>query len=180
METDRAAVTAYDLDTLNPRWRFAQGASDAVSNGPAARACGVVMCFFDGTGTVGLDPGSGTVRWRAAGWIDFAPMTGGNRLLADSADHGWHVLIDSTTGKIVAALGAGTVVWDDTQSAPTYYLRAIAPSGRRVAVSRINLRTGELQLRGIVAAVGFPGCTSAGETLVCGTTDGRLAVTAVG
>jgi outer membrane protein assembly factor BamB len=179
METNRAVAAAYDLDTLTMRWRFAQGASDDVP-AMAARACGIVLCFHDGVSTVGLDLDSGAARWRAGGWIDPVPVAGENRLLADSFDHAWHALIDSVTGRIVAELGAGTPVWDSTGSVPTYYLRAVAPSGRRVAVSRINLRTGELQVRGMVGAVGFPGCTAVGVTLVCGTADGRLAVTAVG
>jgi hypothetical protein len=60
---------------------------------------------------------------------------------------------------------------------PRFYLR---PLGRRVSVSRINVRSGGLQTRGMVAAVGSAGCTAGGDTLVCGTTDGRLTATVVG
>jgi hypothetical protein len=177
METDRAAVTGYDLGTLKPRWHFAQTASDDVVTGPAAYACGVVLCFIDGTATVGLDRLAGTVRWRAGGWIDAEPTIAADRLMAESPDHAWHVLIDSVSGRIVGDLGVGTAVWDGDRTVPRFYLR---PLGRRVSVSRINVRSGELQTRGMVAAAGSAGCTAGGDTLVCGTTDGRLTATVVG
>lgn len=179
METDRAAVTAYDLDTLHARWRFAQSATDMPPNGPAGRACGVVVCFLDGSETVALDPATGTVRWRAAGWLDPAPTIDESRLLAAGADGTWHALIDSATGRVAGALGEGSAVWDPYHLTPVYYLRAVAHS-HHVAVSRIDLRTGLLHFRGMVAEVGPAGCTAAERKLVCGTTDGQLAVTAVG
>jgi outer membrane protein assembly factor BamB len=180
LETDRAVVTAYDLDTLRQRWRYAQSATDKIVTGPAARACGVVLCFTDGSATVGLDPGTGTVRWRAAGFVDAVPVTGQNRALVDSADHGRYALIDTVTGTVMVSLGAGTAVRDAIRSVPAYYLRPIPPDGRRVTAGRIDLATGGLQWRGIVDAVGPQGCTAVAETLICGTEDGRLTVTDVG
>jgi outer membrane protein assembly factor BamB len=180
METDRAVVTAYDLGTLRQRWRYAQSATDEIVTGPAARACGVVLCFADGTGTVGLDPGTGTIRWRAAGFVDAAPVAGQNRMLADSGDGGRYALLDTATGTVVVSLGAGIAVRDAVRFVPAYYLRPVAPDGRRVAVSRIDLATGGLQLRGMVEAVGPQGCTAVADTLICGTKDGRLTVTDVG
>ncbi|MFI7545062.1 PQQ-binding-like beta-propeller repeat protein [Actinoplanes sp. NPDC049599] len=180
LETDRAVVTAYDLDTLRQRWRYAQSATDKIVTGPAARACGVVLCFTDGSATVGLDPGTGTVRWRAAGFVDAVPVTGQNRALVDSADHGRYALIDTVTGTVMVSLGAGTAVRDAIRSVPAYYLRPIPPDGSRVTAGRIDLATGGLQWRGIVDAVGPQGCTAVAETLICGTEDGRLTVTDVG
>ncbi|GIE47007.1 hypothetical protein Ani05nite_05410 [Amorphoplanes nipponensis] len=180
LEADRAVVTAYDLDTLRQRWRYGQSATDEIVTGPAARACGVVLCFADGTTTVGLDPGTGTVRWRAAGLVNAVPVTGQNRVLADSGDTGSSALIDPTTGTVVASLGAGTAVRDAVRAVPAYYLRPAAPDGRRVAAGRIDLATGGWQLRGIIGAVGPQGCTAVADTLVCGTKDGRLTVTDVG
>ena len=84
MGTGGDAVTAYDLDPPAPRWRFA-GAPERPPAGPVATACGVVICFRDGAGTVGLDPGTGAVRWRADGWTDPAPTSDRRRLLATSA-----------------------------------------------------------------------------------------------
>jgi hypothetical protein len=55
----------------------------------------------------------------------------------------------------------------------------VTPHGR-TSVSRINPRTGEIQLRGMIDGVDFPGCGVAGDRLICGTADGRLAVTAAG
>jgi outer membrane protein assembly factor BamB len=180
METDRAVVTAYDLDTLQQRWRYAQSATDEIVTGPAARACGVVLCFADGTGTVGLEPATGTIRWRATGFVDAVPVTGLNRMLADGGDRGRYALIDTATGAVVVSLGAGTTVRDAVRSVPAYYLRPVAPDGRRVAVGRIDLVTGGLQLRGLADAVGPQGCTAVADTLICGTRDGRLTVTDVG
>ncbi|GAA3923461.1 outer membrane protein assembly factor BamB family protein [Actinoplanes auranticolor] len=180
METDRAVVTAYDLDTLQQRWRYGQSATDEIVTGPAARACGVVLCFADGTATVGLNPGTGTVRWRAAGFVDAVPVTGQNRVLADNGDQGRYALIDAATGTVVVSLGVGTAVRDAVRSVPAYYLRPVAPDGRRVAAGRIDLTTGGLQLRGIVEAVGPQGCTAVADNLICGTNDGRLTVTDVG
>lgn len=180
MEADRAVVTAYDLDTLRERWRYAQSATDEIVTGPAARACGIVLCFADGTATVGLDPDTGTARWRAAGFVDAVPVTGQNRVLARRGDLGGYALIDTATGTVVLSLGTGTAVRDALRSVPGYYLRPVAPDGRRVAAGRIDLATGGLQLRGIVEAAGPQGCTAVTDTLICGTTDGRLTVTDVG
>ncbi|MET3430496.1 outer membrane protein assembly factor BamB [Actinoplanes tereljensis] len=180
METDRAVVTGYDLGTLDPRWRFAQASSDALPEGPAARTCGVVICFRDGTSTVGLDPGSATVRWRVAGWVDATRTADRSRLLADSPDREWHALIDSATGRIVAELGAGTAVWNYEHSTPTYYLRVLGSAEPGVLASRLNLQTGRLEPRGVLGEVGFPGCIAVGDHLICGTTDGHLAVTDLG
>jgi hypothetical protein len=80
----------------------------------------------------------------------------------------------------VLSLGAGTAVRNAGGSVPGYYLRPVAPDGRRVAADRIDLATGGLQLRGIVEAVGPQGCTAVADTLICGTKDGRLTVTDVG
>jgi outer membrane protein assembly factor BamB len=101
LETGRAVVTAYDLDTLRQRWRYAQSTTDEIVTGPAARACGVVLCFTDGPATVGLDPGTGTVRWRAAGFVDAVPAyhlrpvaPDGSRVAAgrvDLASGGWQL-----------------------------------------------------------------------------------------
>ncbi len=180
MEGDRAVVTAYDLDTLRQRWRYTQSASDEIVTGPAARACGVVLCFADGTATIGLDPATGTIRWRAADFVDAVPVTGQNRVLADSAGDGRYALIDTATGTVVVSLGAGTVVRDAVRSVPAYHLHPIAPSGRRVAVGRIDLATGGLQVRGILGAAGPQGCTAVAHTLICVMRDGRLTVTDVG
>jgi outer membrane protein assembly factor BamB len=179
MEKDRAVVTAYDLDTLQQRWRHGQAAIHEIVTGPAARACGVVLCFADGNTTVGLDPGTGTVRWRAAGFVGAVPVAGLNRVLADSGDPGRSALIDAATGTVVVSLGAGTAVRDAVRSVPAYYLRPVARDGRRVAAGRIDLATGGLQPRGIVEAVGPQGCTAVADTLICGTKDGRLTVTDV-
>jgi outer membrane protein assembly factor BamB len=178
--TDRAVVKAYDLDTLKLRWMYAQTASDDVPSGPAAHACGLVMCFLDGTGTVGLESATGRVRWRASGWIDPAPVTGANRLLADSPDHAWYGLLDSSTGRVVATLGAGAPVWDRTGSTPAYYLHVVAPSDPRTAVSRIDPGTGTLALRGMIGPVDVRRCTAAGSAVVCVTADGRLSDTTLG
>ncbi|MFF5291070.1 outer membrane protein assembly factor BamB family protein [Paractinoplanes globisporus] len=178
-ETDRAMVVAYDLDTLALRWRFAQASSFVLPTRPAANACGIVICFRDGTSTLGLDPGNGTVRWRAGGWIDVVPTSDRRRLLADSPDHASHALIDSRDGRVVADLGAGTPVWDYRHAEPVYYLRAVDPAGSGFEVSRIHLRTGELEPRGLLSHVGYPGCTADNDTVICGTTSGKLSITDV-
>jgi outer membrane protein assembly factor BamB len=170
-----ATVTAYDLDTLNPRWRISGDYADGT-----AHACGVVMCLDEGTAITGLDPATGEVVWRAPGWTNATAVAGENRLVADRRTDRTHGLLDSTTGALVADLGAGLPIWDYTGSRPTVLLRdTVSPSGR-TAVSRVDPRTGELQPRGTIDGVGFPGCGAVGDRLVCGTADGRLAVTAVG
>jgi hypothetical protein len=101
-------------------------------------------------------------------------------VLADSAGDGRYALIDTATGTVVVSLGAGTVVRDAVRSVPAYHLHPIAPSGRRVAVGRIDLATGGLQVRGILDAAGPQGCTAVADTLICVMRDGRLTVTDVG
>jgi outer membrane protein assembly factor BamB len=180
VEQDRAMVTAYDLNTLALRWQFARTSPKGSPTGPAARDCGIVLCFRDGARTVGLDTGTGAVRWHTAGWIDMAPTSDRRRLLATSPDHAAHALIDSADGRVTADLGAGTPVWDYRHSAPLYYLTAVEPAGSGFEVSRINLRTGRLEPRGVLSGVDQSGCTANDGKLICRTTNDRLTITRVG
>lgn len=167
----RAMVTAYDLDSLHPQWAVT-GASAAARTHP----CGTVLCFADSGGIAGLDPGRGTLRWRAPGWTDATPVTGENRLIAGNG--GRHAILDSSTGAVLADLGPGTPVWDAGDDGPVFYLR---PSGAgRMAVSRIDVRSGDLRPRGLVERAGGSGCGAVADQLVCATAGGRLAVTTVG
>jgi len=178
MGTGGDAVTAYDLDPPAPRWRFA-GAPERPPAGPVATACGVVICFRDGAGTVGLDPGTGAVRWRADGWTDPAPTSDRRRLLATSADGATHALLDSADGRVVAIV-TGTLIWDYDRSAPLYTLTPVEPAGSGFEVSRIRLGTGRLESRAVLSGIASRACAANGRELICRTVDDHVTVTDVG
>jgi outer membrane protein assembly factor BamB len=159
----RVTVTAYSLDSLRQAWSVT-----GRSAGGHAHGCGVVVCFAHDGGVDGLNPATGTALWWVPGWTDATAVAGQSRLIA--VDGARHALLDSETGAVVAGLGPGVPVWN--RSVPVFYLR---PAGAgRVAVDRLDSRTGRLTPRGVMPAGGA--CTAADlHRLVC-TTAGRVAV----
>jgi hypothetical protein len=173
VEGGRLTVAAFGLPSLRPRWTVDGGA-----NARQAHLCGPVLCVSDGTATTGYDLGTGRSRWHAPDWINATPVTGG-RLLTDSSRGTGQGLLDAATGTLIADLGDGYPVWDPIAGTPTFRLRdTVSPPGRS-AVTRLDSRTGELWLRGSIDGVPGKTCAAAADSLICQTTNGRLAVVAV-
>jgi hypothetical protein len=173
-EGGHLTVVAFDLATLRPRWTL-----DGGTAARQAHLCAPVLCVSDGTATSGYDLGTGLLRWRAAGWINAATVTGG-RLLADSNLDTGQGLLDAATGILLADLGGGNPVWDTMAGTPTFRLRdTVAPPGR-TAVFRLDSRTGNGGLRGSIDSVPGKTCAAVRDLLICQTTNGQLTVVAVG
>ncbi|GGL13946.1 outer membrane protein assembly factor BamB family protein [Mangrovihabitans endophyticus] len=74
---DGPEVSAYDPQTLQPRWR--RPAWDAYE----IRACGNLACLAGPAGVRALDPATGVQRWHRSGWRDVEQR--GDLLIAYSA-----------------------------------------------------------------------------------------------
>jgi len=166
-----ASLTAYALDTLHRMWSLADAAR------VAAYPCGAVLCGLEGDGYAAYDPDTGATRWRAAGVRNVWQVRPG-RLLADEGAYDVYALLDEATGRRIAGLGFGTPIEDD-RSGAVYLLRTTRSPATRMAVSRVDLDTGAVSLRGTIDRFGEHGCSVAGDRLVCPTLAGRLVVTEV-
>ncbi|MEV6596923.1 PQQ-binding-like beta-propeller repeat protein [Actinoplanes sp. NPDC051346] len=182
VERGKGSLTAYDTETMRRKWRV-----EARSYG-GFYPCGPVLCVNGPEGTSGYERDTGALRWKVPGGTNGLPLPGGMLVLSEDASDGIseeranirNTLIDSATGKHVAELGIGTVVWDysNPQSKPYLLARASQP------VDRTSLGvvdpTGKVQLLGVMAPVLDDRCQVANALLACVTTDGRLTVTDVG
>ncbi|MEU4238488.1 hypothetical protein [Actinoplanes sp. NPDC026619] len=169
----RLLVAAFDLATLRPRWTVDGGATAR-----EAHLCGGVLCIGDGTATSGYDLATGLLRWRAAGWVSAATVTGG-QLLAESTANAGHGLLDTGTGAFVADFGGGYPVWDTTAGTPAFLLRDTVDPPGRTAVFRLDSHSGDHRLRGSIDSLPGRTCVAVPDRLICHTTNGQLTVLAV-
>ncbi|BCJ54479.1 hypothetical protein Asp14428_59540 [Actinoplanes sp. NBRC 14428] len=168
-------ITAYDTETLRRKWQITDR-----SYGVSV-PCGQVFCVTGRTGISGYDRESGALRWQA-GDVTSVLSLGPDRLLAtDERAAAQHSLIDSATGRRIADLGNTSLVWD--RSAPTagnvYVLKRTEQPTGVMSVGLLDLRDGEIQVRGTIEPVADYGCLASGHLLACVTRDG-LTVTDVG
>jgi PQQ-like domain len=162
------SVTAYALGDLRPRWTAPH------AGGVGAYACGRIVCAFNPGTLVAYDPATGRPRWLRAGLQGADPA--GDALLAQDGDD--LAVYDPATGAIRGRPGVGTVVHEaDTDQ--VILTRPTEDPPMRTSVSRVDLGTGEVSLRGAIARVGDAGCALSGDHLICGTLDGRLTVSRV-
>jgi outer membrane protein assembly factor BamB len=162
------SLAAYALDDLRPRWTAPHAGRES------AFACGRIVCAFDPGTFVAYDPITGRPRWLRAGVQGADPA--GDALLAQDGDE--VVIYDPVTGRIRGRPGLGTVVHEaDTDQ--VVLTRPTVDPPMRTSVSRVDLGTGEVSVRGVIARVGDGGCALAGDSLICGTLDGRLSVSKV-
>jgi outer membrane protein assembly factor BamB len=165
-------ITAYDVDSLRPRWeRTGESAFGAFG-------CGALLCAGTAESEVdALDPATGQVRWHAAGW-DFARPVGDGTLLVESHRTSSQALVDADTGRTLADLGTGMSVLDP-EAGTVLGVRLTESPPPRFAIRQFDDATGEVILRGAVPVSGDHGCQLAAGRLAC-SGGGVLTVTDVG
>jgi outer membrane protein assembly factor BamB len=173
-EGDTSTVTAYDTETLRQLWRIQQTAPGGVYG------CGPVVCLNGTNATTGHDRATGEVRWRITGAANGFPLLNGLLLVDDDETGARHRLIDTATGRQLVDLGTAMPVWDYRFDGTRYVVARAQNSNDLTLISRVEPESGEVLLRGTVAAVLDFGCQSSGDVIVCETTDNRLIVTDVG
>jgi hypothetical protein len=96
----RATLTSYDLPDLTPRWTQ----TELTPGGPDD--CGPVLCVQSySESVVGLDPRTGSIRWRAQGWQTVQNL-GGGRLLGSRTGTSQNIgILDAGTGRLLETLG---------------------------------------------------------------------------
>jgi outer membrane protein assembly factor BamB len=164
-------ITAYEVDTLRARWQRSYPSATGVFD------CGALLCAGAADGEVdALDPATGAVRWRAAGW-DYARSAGDGTLLVESHETGRHGLVDEATGRTLADFGPGFAALDPD----TGTVLSLAPAQSLPPRLKLQRRTtsGEVVLLGAVPTGGADGCELAAGRLVCAG-GGVLIVTDVG
>lgn len=169
----RQDVTAYETDTLRPRWSMTTSMFNTYFG------CGRWMCFGVAPRAVeAVDPATGRVVWRSEDWDYARPLPGGRLLLTEPHQGGFHGLIDLATGRRLTEFDTGSTYVDPvTGRVVTVTLTTAPPAGS--LVSQL-LGTDENILRGMIAAVGDGGCQLAGDRLACQTLENQLIVTDVG
>jgi outer membrane protein assembly factor BamB len=169
--TPDGAVIAYATDTLAELWRL------PISGEVAVQDCGPVLCVTDTHLTSGVDPATGTRRWKLPSG-DAAELSGGRVLLSRNRElSASQSVVDATTGRVIGdtprdvrvlSLDDGRLLaLGDTKTAPY-----------RVTISAWDPETGRTTLIGAV-----PGrsdtCQVHERHLLC-TGAGRLGVTDLG
>jgi hypothetical protein len=179
------SLTAYRLDTLARAW---QVPGTARVN---AYACGPVVCAVQPDGVEAFDPVGGALRWRVPTAQDAWPAAPG-WILVNAGRSGTYALVEAATGRRITDLGPGTVA-QSADGRAAFLLRGLPPvripatrTSRvriipaRTAVSRIDLRTGAVQIRGLIDPVSDYGCSATVDRLACPTTTDRLVVAGIG
>jgi outer membrane protein assembly factor BamB len=165
-----SSLTAYALDTFRQLWRIDDTAT------VAAYPCGAVVCSIERDAFAAYDPATGAVRWRSDSVRNAFPA-GPGQLLVDAGIR--RALIDDGTGRRLADFGDSIPV-QDVDGRVSYLLHVTAAPPGRTSVSRVDLATGAVELRGAIDRVNDAGCLAAADRLACPTVAGRLIVTAVG
>ncbi|MGW4946328.1 outer membrane protein assembly factor BamB family protein [Actinoplanes sp. NPDC004185] len=173
-EGDASTVTAYDTDTLRQLWRV-----DRTAPG-GAYGCGPVVCLNGTNDTTGRDRTTGEVRWRIPGAANGFPLLDGLLLVGDDETGARHRLVDTATGRQLIDLGTAMPVWDHRLRGTRYVVARAQNATNLTLISQMDPRSGQVLLRGTVAAVLDFGCQSSGDVIVCETGDNRLIVTDVG
>ena len=160
----------YSLDTLTENWRASGRLID----------CGSLVCSISNDATVGLDPITGTPRWRQSRWEGIYPLGAGRVLASLSTEDGSTLVIDSATGRTVAALGPGQFARTEHPPASLLLLRNSTGSALHTTVIKVNLATGAQFVLGAVGWLGddVSGCQAAQQYLACPNSN-QLIVTAI-
>jgi outer membrane protein assembly factor BamB len=171
------SLTAYRLDTLGRAWRV-----DGTAR-VSAYACGPVVCSVQPDHVEAFDPVTGSRRWQARSLQDAWPISRDWLLLVDDRGLDTYALVEAATGRRLAGLGPGTVT-QNMEGTAAYLLRNIRAAARtlpsRTSVSRIDLRTGAVGVRGTIDQVTDAGCAATADRIACPTVGGRLVVAEVG
>jgi hypothetical protein len=144
----------------------------------SAYACARVVCTVKPDGVEAFDPGSGRSLWRVPAMQDAQPISTGWLAVNDGRTDRY-ALIEAATGRRIAGLGPGIPVQDDTGT-QAYLLGRTRLPDIRTTVSRIDLASGAVALRGTIDRLSEYGCTATADLLACVTGSGRLVVAEVG
>ena len=167
------SLTAYALGTLRQVWR--RGDTARVTAYP----CGAVLCSLTNPGMATFDPATGRELWSDPRTQSAWPA-GPGRLLSTDRGPEEYTLVDEATGRRIARLAGGQPI-PDTAGTVVYLVRDTHDPRYRTAVSRIDLASGRLGLRGTIPRIGGDfGCTATADRLACPTVSGRLVVAEVG
>lgn len=167
------SLTAYSLDTLRQVWRHGDTAR------VTAYPCGVVLCSLMNPGMTAFDPATGRELWSDPR-VQSAWPAGPGRLLSSEGGPDEYTLVDAATGRRIARLGTGQPI-QDTDGTVAYLMRDTRDPAYQTSVSRIDLASGVVGLRGVIPRIGGDyGCTATADRLACPTVSGRLVVVEVG
>jgi outer membrane protein assembly factor BamB len=166
------ALTAYELGTLRQAWRVAGAAR------VSAYTCAPVVCSVQPDSVEAFDPRTGRTLWRAAAMQNAWPISPGWLVVNDGALD-TYALVEAATGRRISGLRRGTPV-QNADGTGTYLLQRTREPANRTAVSRIDLATGAVALRGTIDWINDYGCSATADRLVCPTVPGRLIVAGVG
>ncbi|MEH0842044.1 PQQ-binding-like beta-propeller repeat protein [Micromonospora sp. CPCC 205711] len=154
-------VTAYGLDGLERRWELRLGLISGFAD------CGTVICAYGQTGGVwGLDPATGTVRWRAPGWRTVTGERAG-RLLASLPAFGAqeaYAFLDAATGRPIREVGSWNLAAWYPPDGRLVGLRP-TPDGRLV-VAELDLDTARARVLDVLPGVSGE-CQAGGDLLLC-------------
>jgi outer membrane protein assembly factor BamB len=170
---NEASVSSYDIDTLRRLWRVEQ------SSPGGSYGCGPVVCVSDGVSMAGHDRETGVLRWQLTGASGGYPLVG-DRLMVDEDGGSRRALVDATTGRRLADLGAAMPVWDSLARGTPYLLTRTREPAGRTAVSSFDPGYARVTLRGAIVPVLDYSCQNEGVLLACVTEDNQLIVTDVG
>ena len=169
---DGTTATAYAPDTLRRLWSI----TGAPGAGPSR--CGAVLCVPTTTGLAARDWRTGRELWRIVGYDLGRPLVG--HLLLVGGENAGRAVVDDRTGRILADLGAGGAAWEPEGKIVVTLVPTRSPPDR-VAVGRLDPRTGEVFLLGTIdPVVNSFWCRVSGTRLACTTPRNRLIVTDVG
>jgi outer membrane protein assembly factor BamB len=178
------SLTAYRLDTLQQAWRVVGTAR------VTAYLCGPEVCGVQPDGVQAFDPVTGSPRWRATAQpIPGRSISPGWLVLVEDRAVTTYSLVDAATGRRIAGLGPGTLA-QNPEGTAAYLLQTFrVPAPRdstiripqsRTSVSRIDLRSGAVEVRGAIDQIADFGCLATSDRIACPTAHGRLVVAEVG
>ncbi|MGK5739112.1 outer membrane protein assembly factor BamB family protein [Micromonospora sp. URMC 103] len=158
-----AAVAAYDLDRLRPRWRV------EVEDALYASECGPVICVQGRSGgLLALDPGTGRRLWADDRWAGVWSSRG--RLVASavsSAGPGAEqlALLDPTTGTVLGELGRWELAHPGRPDGRLIGVRQYRGAGR-LLVAELDVVAGTARPLDVLRGAAGD-CQSSDDRLVC-------------
>jgi hypothetical protein len=164
----RATLTSYGLPDLTPRW----SQTELTPGGPDN--CGPVLCVQSfSESVVGLDPRTGSIRWRAQGW-QTAQNLGGGRLLGFRARTSQNTgILDAGTGRLLGTLGD----WTPLPGATAGLVRMPDRSDYRYTwFGILDADRALVQPLAKLPGLSSLGCQPYDDLLACRTLDARLQV----
>jgi hypothetical protein len=164
----RATLTSYGLPDLTPRWSQTELTPGDPDN------CGLVLCVESySESIVGLDPRTGSIRWRAQGW-QTAQNLGAGRLLGFRTGTSQNIgILDAGTGRLLETLGD----WAPLPGTNVELFRMPDRSDYRYTwFGILDADRAVVQPLAKLPGLDSPGCQPYPDLLACRTLDARLQV----